>query len=267
VTDGLPIDFQVLVIAETPADLADAVRRLERASSNVSFFGWKEFADGSLGGRTAALYEPYSDDPGNTGTVRLEPDKAQIMAKTALDLGGVVAIHAIGDLANDLVIDVFEQFINDGADPTLLRIEHASMLTDTAVDRMAQLGVTASVQPAFLTSEIDWLGKRLGPRTERAYALARMHEAGIHLLGGSDCPVESPNPWWGMSSAAGQGRLAPREAFGLFAENLRVGAPADFLIVPFDPLNATPDQLRQMTVEHVYKNGNEIPILPELPFT
>ena len=69
------------------------------------------------------------------------------MARASMMLGGSVAIHAIGDRANDRVLDVFEELVDMGADPERLRVEHASLLTDAAIERMARLGVTASSSP------------------------------------------------------------------------------------------------------------------------
>lgn len=266
VAPDLPIDFDVLVIADNPAELDEAAARINGAGSNVSFLGWKEFADGSLGGHTAALHEPYSDDPDNRGVLRLDSKKARTMANACLSLGGTVAIHAIGDLANDLVLDLFEALIGEGADPRRLRTEHASVLSEPAITRMAELGVTASVQPAFLTSEVGWLGTRLGARIERTYSLASMAAAGIHLIGGSDCPVEPPNPWWGIAAASAPAGLAVPEAFGLFAERLEIGGPADLLVIPFDPLAATPAQLRSLKPTSVYRHGQPVELIPEIPF-
>lgn len=209
----LPIDIDVLVITQDPARLADAKRRIDATDGRIRFHGWKDFADGSLGGHTAAMYEPYADRPDTRGTVRLHPERARIMAKTSLGMGGVAAIHAIGDRANDLVLDVFEDLVYDGNDPRRLRIEHASILTDQAIERMAALGVTASIQPAFLASEENWLVKRLGDdRMSRAYPFRSLAEAGVPLLGGSDSPVELPDPEIGITAAVQRHGINPAEA-------------------------------------------------------
>ena len=235
VAPQVPLDFEVLVIAATPQDLELAANRLRAGPSNVDFLGWKEFADGALGGRTAALYQPFHDDPSNRGILRLDPIHAADMARVCLGLGGTVAIHAIGDLANDRVLDLYEQLIEGGADPLRLRIEHASMLHPASVERMAQLGVTASVQPAFITSEVGWLSKRIGERTAITYQLGALLRTGIRVLGGSDAPVESPNPWEGVASAIKGAGLTPQHAFSLFGGELEAGAPAHLLVVDRDP--------------------------------
>lgn len=265
VAAGLPIDFETLVIASTPSELEAAAKRLEDGPPNVSFFGWKDFADGSLGGRTAALYEPYSDDPGNTGILRFDADRARKMADTCLGLGGNVAIHAIGDKANDHVLDLFGSLVSDGADHARLRIEHASVLTPDAIDRMADLGVTASVQPAFLASEVEWLGKRLGHRVERTYSMKALSAAGVPMVGGSDCPVEPPNPWGGISAAAGPGGLGPQRAIDLFGAALMAGDRADFLVIDRDPITS-PD-IGATKVVAAYRRGQPLDLIDELPFS
>lgn len=265
VAQGLPIDFETLVIASTPSDLDRAAKRLADGPPNVSFFGWKDFADGSLGGRTAALYEPYSDDPGNVGILRFDANKARAMAHACLDIGGTVAIHAIGDLANDRVLDLFDAMVTDGADPARLRIEHASVLTAGAIDRMARLGVTASIQPAFLASEVDWLPRRLGTRVECTYSMEALQAAGVPMIGGSDCPVEPPNPWGGISAAAGPGRLGPRSALDLFGTTLSAGDRANFLVLDRNPI--TSPEIGETKVVAAYRNGQPLELFDELPFS
>lgn len=220
----LPIDIDVLVITNDPGRLTSAKTRIDEAEGHLRFHGWKDFADGSLGGHTAAMYEPYADRSDTRGTVRFHPERARVMAKASLEVGGVAAIHAIGDRANDLVLDVFEDLIEDGADPRRLRVEHASVLTGATIERMAALGVTASIQPAFLASEEDWLVKRLGPeRMVRAYPFRSLAEAGVPLLGGSDSPVELPDPQIGIHAAVDRHginhdeALTPMQAERLFA--------------------------------------------------
>ena len=209
----LPIDINVIVITDSPATLASAAERIKGAGGRMRFGGWKEFADGSLGGHTAAMYEPFADRPDEIGVLRLRPAHAGVMARTSLELGGEVAIHAIGDRANDEVADFFEHLISDGADPARLRVEHASILTERTVTRFASLGITASIQPAFLASEEEWLERRLGQeRMSRAYPFREMAEAGLKLLGGSDCPVEPPDPRIGIWAAVDRHGINPGQA-------------------------------------------------------
>jgi hypothetical protein len=209
---GLPLDIDVLVIAANPAELADAAEQIRQSEGRLRFLGWKDFADGSFGGHTAAMHEPYTDRPDTRGTDRLHPEHARTMARTAIMLGGSVAIHAIGDRANDSVLSLFADLIEMGAEPARLRVEHASLLTEPAIEEMARLGVTASVQPAFLASEASWLVKRLGEeRINRVYPFRSLLEAGVPLLGGSDSPVEMPDPVVGIKAAVDRHGINPSE--------------------------------------------------------
>jgi predicted amidohydrolase YtcJ len=208
----LPIDVDVLLIASTPQNLIAAHKRVDHADGPIRFLGYKDFIDGSLGGHTAAMYEPFTDRPDTRGTERYRHDHMVEMGKTSLALGGSVAIHAIGDRANDLVLDVHEELIEDGADPAMLRVEHASILTDATIDRMTRLGVTASIQPAFLASEASWLEKRLGAdRMSNVYPFRSLLEAGVPLLGGSDSPVEHPDPEIGIDAAVSRHGVNSKE--------------------------------------------------------
>jgi predicted amidohydrolase YtcJ len=209
----LPVDIDALLIAKSPEDLAAAKERIDRADGPIRFVGYKDFIDGSLGGHTAAMYEPFADRPDTRGMERYSHSHMIEMGKTSLALGGSVAIHAIGDRANDLVLDVHQELLEQGADPAMLRVEHASILADATIERMAHLGVTASIQPAFLASEATWLEKRLGPeRMSRAYPFRSLLDAGVPLLGGSDSPVELPDPETGIDAAVDRHGVNPDES-------------------------------------------------------
>jgi predicted amidohydrolase YtcJ len=213
IAPDLPIDIDVLLIASTPEDLIAGKEQLDRAEGPVRFVGYKDFIDGSLGGHTAAMYEPFSDRPDTRGTERYDHAQMVEMGHTSLELGGSVAIHAIGDRAQDLVLDVHEDLISGGARSDRLRVEHVSVIKDESIERMARLGVTASVQPAFIASEYPWLEKRLGPdRMSRAYPFRSLLEAGVPLLGGSDSPVELPDPETGITAAVDRHGVTPEEA-------------------------------------------------------
>lgn len=266
----LPVDVDVLVIADEPARLEEARGRLEAAGPRLRFWGWKGFADGSLGGHTAAMHRPFLDQE-TTGTLRLDPERHEQMARAAVDLGGVAAIHAIGDRAVDATLDLFEGLLSSGVDPGRLRVEHASVVTDRAISRLAGTGIIASIQPSFLTSEATWVPGRLGP-ARPAYRFRTMAAAGVRLLGGSDCPVERPDPLVGVAAAVLRPgwdddehltvaqaldlfTAAPRTHFGRPAA-LAPGAPADFVIVE-GAVGAA-----EAVVASVYRDGRRIEPTP-----
>ena len=272
---ALTLPLRVLVIAATPAELEAAARRLDDAGPMVSFLGLKAFADGSLGGHTAALRCPYADRPGNTGTLRLDPAWAGEMIRTAASLGGITAVHAIGDAALSRVLDVFEGAVAAGIDPTRLRVEHASLVPPQDLGRLASLGVTACIQPSFLPADSPWLEARLGrERLPFAYNFRSLADAGVPLAGGSDCPVEPPHPLWGMASARDRAGFLPeealtaQEALALFTtgaaraigEDARLspGSPATLTVLDGDPVTAGAEELRRMRVVATFVSGREV---------
>lgn len=261
----LPLDIDVMVIAESMADLRAATRKVTESGGRLRFWGWKGFADGSLGGHTAAMWAPFVDEP-TTGTLRLNGGDAAGLAATALEMGGVAAIHAIGDRAVDATLDLFDRLIDEGHEPERMRIEHLSVASDEAIGRLAESRVIASVQPAFLSSEGGWVPERLG--SERAaYRFAVMHRAGVRMIGGSDCPVEPPDPLHGIHSAVQRPgwddneHLTVEEAVALFtttpsrhfgvAAPLAAGSPADFVVVDGEVGSG------HASVEAVYRRGEK----------
>jgi predicted amidohydrolase YtcJ len=272
----LAIRVRAFVIANTPDELRQAAERIESAGGKIGFGGVKMFGDGSLGGHTAAMHEPFADLPTERGTHRLEHDRAVALGKASVELGGRVAIHAIGDAANGRALDVLDELIRLGADPALLRIEHASVLKQADIERFGRLGVTASVQPAFMASETTWLESRVGPeRLETTYAFRSLAENGVPLAGGSDCPVEPPYPVAGMAAARDRcgivpaQALSPEQALALFTNGsaaaigetaqLTPGSPADLTVLDTDPVTATPDAVRTAGVLATFVEGAEVP--------
>ena len=169
----------------------------------------KLWLDGALGSRGAALHAPYCDDPGNTGLVLVPPEEVLRLTSEAASLGFHVWVHAIGDRANTLVLDVFEQVLAGAGPRPRLRVEHAQILAPADIPRFARLGVVPSMQPTHCTSDMRWAGERLGPeRLAGAYAWRSVLDSGAYLAGGSDFPVEDANPFHGLHAAVTR---APRE--------------------------------------------------------
>jgi hypothetical protein len=240
----------------------------------------KRFADGSLGGHTAAMCDPFADQA-TTGTYRLTDADIEV-SRHSLSLGGMVAIHAIGDRAVSSVLDVFEGLIAAGARPDDLRMEHASMASPSVITRFAAAGATAVVQPAFLASESDWIEARVGEeRMEWVYPFRAMLDAGINVAGSSDCIVEPPHPLWGIAAAMDRYGINPtqalsgRQALGLFTEGaagsirerppLAIGSPADLVVVDTDITAASPEEVRTAQVIETFVDGDAVTVDRELP--
>jgi predicted amidohydrolase YtcJ len=167
--------------------------------------GVKFYADGALGSRGAALLEPYSDDPGNRGLTLTSRAELLEAAEQALDAGFQICTHAIGDRANAFVLDVYDQALTTrgakGRD-VRFRIEHAQVVSGADIPRFKALGVIPVMQASHCTSDMPWAIQRLGPeRIKGAYAWRSLLREGSIIPGGSDFPVESPNPLWGFYAA------------------------------------------------------------------
>jgi predicted amidohydrolase YtcJ len=163
----------------------------------------KLLADGALGSRGAALHDAYCDDPGNTGLVLVPGEEVERLTLEASALGFQVCVHAIGDRANTLVLDAYERALARTPRPDhRLRVEHAQILADADVPRFRRLGVLPSMQATHCTSDMPWAAERLGPeRLRGAYAWRSLLATGVVIAGGSDFPVESPNPFHGIHAA------------------------------------------------------------------
>ena len=163
--------------------------------------GIKLFADGALGSRGAALLQPYSDDPHNRGHWVMDAKELNTTTKLAVNRGWQVAIHAIGDAASRRVLDVFLATVPDDGDPRH-RLEHAQVLSESDIKRLASKHVIASMQPTHATSDMPWAEARLGPqRILGAYAWRAILDAGGRIAFGSDAPVETISPLLGLHAA------------------------------------------------------------------
>jgi predicted amidohydrolase YtcJ len=165
----------------------------------------KMTADGALGSRGAALLEPYSDEPGTAGFLVTPAEELYAQALAAAKAGFQTCVHAIGDRANRVTLDVFERVQQEvpAARELRMRVEHAQILDRAEIPRFARLGVIASVQATHATSDMPWVPARIGAErtTEGAYVWRKLLASGARLANGSDFPVEEPNPLHGIYAA------------------------------------------------------------------
>lgn len=166
----------------------------------------KVFADGSLGSRTAWLLAPFekqqADEPDNYGMSVTPPDQMARAFRQAIELGFPISVHAIGDYANRVCLDIFEELVTAGIQPTIPnRIEHVQTIAPQDLPRLAQLGITASVQPIHVLDVMDTVERTLGARAADTYTFRSLLEHGTRLAFGSDAPVASANPFLGFHAA------------------------------------------------------------------
>jgi predicted amidohydrolase YtcJ len=241
----------------------------------------KVYGDGALGSRGAAMLAPYSDDPKNTGLVIAKPEHIEDLARRATKAGFQINTHAIGDRAVRNVIDAYERA---GITPAQrFRIEHFQIVALDDITRAAHLGIIASMQPTHATSDMPWAEARVGAdRLAGAYAWRRVLDAGGKLALGSDFPVESVNPFFGIYSAVSRQDASGNPAGGWTADQrltlheairgftldaawaafdeaslgtIETGKLADFTVVDGDFMNTPALQIHDTTPRATIVNG------------
>lgn len=246
----------------------------DRGNTGFRLGGFKVYLDGSLGARTAALSEPYSDDSKSLGILRMNAGELAEVAVKASKSGFQLCVHAIGDRAVETAVVALEKSVRIGERSLRHRIEHSSLTPPRLLRRMKRIGVVASVQPRFVYSD-SWAVQRLGPRRVRhLYPFRSMLMAGLKMAFGSDSPVEDPNPFEGIWAAverpglSSKERLTVSEAFGCctsgsafasFSEGdvgmLLPGKRADMVVLDRDPFICNSAALRETRVLRTFVSG------------
>lgn len=158
----------------------------------------KLYADGALGSRGAALWQPYTDDKANTGLLITSAEQIEKVARQAAAAGFQVCTHAIGDRANRTVLDAYAAALG-GRNDKRFRVEHAQVISLPDFQRFRDFSILPAMQATHATSDMRWIDRRIGPdRVAGAYAWRRFLNLGIPVANGSDFPVEEPNPMLGL---------------------------------------------------------------------
>lgn len=250
----------------------------------------KMFADGSLGGRTALMHEPYENEPDNYGiavSTREEIREATLRANRA---GLSMSIHAIGDKAVDNVLSAYEEAREElggegttTTNPTLRnRIEHLQVFSDSDLERLKKVSPVISMQPVHLCGDMTGADKFWGKRAKNAYAFRTVIDSGLLLAFGSDIPVETVNPYHGIYAAVTRNRIDGTPGDGWYPEqkitlqealeaytincakssgvedkfgSLEYGKIADLVILPLDLEEASIEQIRDIKPVATYSGG------------
>jgi len=247
----------------------------------------KLYSDGALGSRGAALIKPYSDEPHSHGLLFFKQDEMDAKMKKAMARGYQVNVHAIGDAGNHQILDIYQKEV--GATRSAAqrhRIEHAQVVTPADIVRFKTLGIIPSMQPTHATSDKNMAESRVGPeRIKGAYAWRSFLHQGSRIACGSDFPVESPNPFFGIHAAvtrqdaSGQPiagwypnqAMSLKEAFRCFtldaayaghAENslgsLEPGKWADFIVIDQDLFKVSPYDIYKTGVLQTWVAGKAV---------
>jgi len=244
-------------------------------------------ADGALGSRGAALIEDYSDHAGHKGLLLHDEKSLKNYVELAMTSGFQVNTHAIGDNANKIVLDLYQETINSTKSKALRhRVEHAQILRLVDIPRFAKLGVIASMQATHATSDKNMAIDRVGEqRILGAYAWRKLLNAEATIAAGSDFPVESPNPFYGLFSSVTRqdhanqpkgGWLANEkmtriEAFRSFTidaaysghqegiiGSLEIGKKADFILLSDNFFTMPASKIWQSSVNETWVNGKKV---------
>jgi predicted amidohydrolase YtcJ len=244
----------------------------------------KLLTDGSFGGRSAFLSEPYFDDPDNCGIALYTREQFKELVVLAHTARMQVASHAIGDRAVATVLDVYREVQEEHPrDDPRFRIIHASLTPPKLLDRFEEQGVLADVQPCFVPSDLPFIESRLGKtRASYAYCFKEFLKRGIPIGGSSDCPVENYRPLMGIHAAVNRQGYdgEPKEgwmpeqkltlhealylytmgsAFNSFEEDIKgsitVGKLADLVVLSDNIEKINPEQIKDLTVEKTIVGG------------
>ncbi len=247
----------------------------------------KLYSDGALGSRGAALLAPYSDAPHTKGLLFVSNQEMQSMVSKAASLGYQVNVHAIGDAGNLQVIDSLAALkAKSSASQLRHRIEHAQVLQLSDIPRLKASSILPSMQPTHATSDMNMAEDRIGKkRLEGAYAWRSFLKQGSRVACGSDFPIESPNPFWGIYSAVSrqdfeqkpEGGWHPEqamtrlEAFRCFTidaayaarqekilGSLEKGKWADFIVIDQDIFEVPVKQIYQTQVLQTWQAGKQV---------
>jgi len=250
--------------------------------SHLTVRSVKLFADGALGSRGAALWQPYTDDKSTTGLMVTTKETLDDQIKEVAATKFQVCTHAIGDRANRVVLDAYAQVLK-GRNDRRFRVEHAQIIALPDFKLFGDFNVIPSMQATHATSDMRWAEKRLGPdRIAGAYAWKRFLKMGIPLANGSDFPVEDPNPLWGFYASFTrqdhtgfpEGGWTPSErltreetlesftltpAYAAFEEkqkgSITPGKLADFLILEKDIMKIAPKEVLTTRIAATYVDG------------
>ena len=267
--------------------LASYVKSNGKGDDYLRWGGVKGFVDGSLGSTTAWFYEPYLDDPKTSGfpvTDTLDLKK-WVIAADAANLQ--VVVHAIGDRANDYILNVFDSAIRiNGNKERRFRVEHAQHLRSETMDRYFQLKVIPSMHPYHVVDDGCFAPKRLDDkRLKGTYAFKSLLDRGVPVCFGSDWTVGPLNALLGMYAATGREtsdgknpagwypdqKLSVEQALKCYTVNnaysvnmenklgqLKVGYLADFVVLDKNLLELTPKQIKEVQVLRTIVNGKTV---------
>ena len=210
--DG-PLPTQVRILVASGCIDLPRMASLRSDDEWLQIVGVKFYADGWLGPRTCACSQPFADRPADDGVLFVDAATLAGRIEPVAAAGWQVATHAIGDRAIETVLDAYEQAFGGaaGVREAHPRIEHAQVLRADLIARMAELGVTACIQPCFRASDEAAADAALAGRWPEAYRWDLLLDAGVDVIAGSDFPIETLDPTAGLEALTGGPHPLDRE--------------------------------------------------------
>ncbi|MEW6085270.1 MAG: amidohydrolase [Chloroflexota bacterium] len=271
--------LKLRVLKNLPVELLDEIHALGLrggfGDDMLRIGNLKVFMDGALGPHTAAMFQPYNGEENNRGILNMDGEELFEHGRKAAQVGLGLTVHAIGDRANHEVLNAYEQLRNYEKENHLPhlrhRIEHVQVIHPDDAPRLGKLNVIASMQPIHATSDMLMADQFWGERARLSYAWKTQLDFGAPLALGSDAPVESPNPFWGLHAAVTRRRadgspsaegwypeqkLSTADAFAGYTlgaayaaymedhlGKLAPGCLADLIVLEQDPFTCNPTEL------------------------
>jgi predicted amidohydrolase YtcJ len=283
----MPIRVSVYTSLEAWRAMADTLRLNGPGDQWLRAAGIKGFVDGSLGSTTALFYQPYNDSPKTAGLLVTPEDSLRAWIGGADSAGLQVVVHAIGERANGLLLEIFDSVARaHGSRDRRFRVEHAQHLRREHIARLARSGVIASMQPYHAIDDGRWAEKRIGPeRIKTTYAFRSLLDQGAHLAFGSDWTVAPIDPLLGIYAAVTRrtldgknpGGWVPEEeitveealraytvtnAYAVFAEGTRgkiaPGYLADLVLLDHDLIAIPPEAIERVGVVATVVGGKVV---------
>jgi predicted amidohydrolase YtcJ len=277
---GVPLTSDTAVLLQ----YKEKEKKYAKDGNWIRFGYLKAFSDGSIGSSTALMFEPYTDNPSTSGLAMWPYEELEKMVVTADRMGFQIGIHAIGDKANNWILNAYEKAIKvNGKRDSRHRDEHTQTLQLSDIPRFGQLGVIPSMQPTHCISDKLFYEKRVGyERCKGTYAWRSLLSTGAHLAFGTDYQVEPLNPMEGLYAAVtrkdrlgekGEGwfpeqKLTMMEAikyytlgsaYAQFMEDrkgmIKSGYLADIVITDRDLLSIPEDQIMKTKINYTIVGG------------
>ncbi|MBN2238425.1 MAG: amidohydrolase [Dehalococcoidales bacterium] len=275
--DKIPVRIHHMILTGIDDEMMKKIAESKYLPRNICI---ANFADGSVEGRTAALYEPYTDDPSTLGMLHHTDQELYEIVEKVHKAGYQISIHAESDRSIDQVLQSYEKVLDKyPRKDHRHRIEHFEICTQKQIRKVARLGVALGMQPMFIPAcegpNLDYYRSLIGERVNRTHVFRSILDEEILVSGGSDSPVTHMNPLGGIHAMVNQPlveqRVTVHEAVEVFTINgakigfeenekgsIEPGKYADFAVLSEDPYRVPREKIQDIQVEMTIVGGKVV---------